>query len=90
MRITARGQVTIPVEIRERAGFLPGTDGAFVLDGDSVRLLKAEPRGGKETRGERAVRLLPGSATRPLASTTDEVVRLLRGEPASSSSTATC
>jgi AbrB family looped-hinge helix DNA binding protein len=33
MRITSKGQVTIPVEIREQAGLLPGTDVDFERDG---------------------------------------------------------
>ncbi len=34
MRITSRGQVTIPVEIREQLGLLPGTDVEFEVKGD--------------------------------------------------------
>ena len=33
MRITSKGQVTIPVEIREKAGLLPNTEVEFELDG---------------------------------------------------------
>ena len=32
MRITSKGQVTIPVEIREKAGFLPDTKVEFEMD----------------------------------------------------------
>jgi len=39
MRITSKGQVTIPVAIRDRAGLLPHTDVTFVLEGKSVRLV---------------------------------------------------
>jgi AbrB family looped-hinge helix DNA binding protein len=77
MRITAKGQVTIPVEIREKAGLLPGAEVDFELDGDGVRIVRATaPRG--ETRGQRAVRLLRGSAT--VRMTTDEIMALTRGE----------
>ena len=31
MRVTSKGQVTIPQEIRERAGFIPGTELEFRL-----------------------------------------------------------
>lgn len=79
MRITSKGQVTIPVEVRKKAGFLPGTDVDFVVEDDSVRIVKAE--GGKrQSRGERAVRLLRGSATTKLGMSTDELMKLLRGE----------
>jgi AbrB family looped-hinge helix DNA binding protein len=77
MRITAKGQVTIPVEIREKAGLLPGAEVDFELDGEAVRIVRATaPRG--ETRGQRAVRLLRGSAT--VRMTTDEIMALTRGE----------
>ena len=77
MRITSKGQVTIPVEIREKAGLLPHTEVDFELDGDAVRIVRAKaPR--KESRGERAVRLLRGSAT--VKMTTDELMALTRGE----------
>ena len=33
MRISSKGQVTIPAKIRERAGLLPGTEVAFEFDG---------------------------------------------------------
>ena len=33
MRITSKGQVTIPAEIRERAGLLPQTEVEFEFDG---------------------------------------------------------
>jgi AbrB family looped-hinge helix DNA binding protein len=77
MRITSKGQVTIPVAIRERAGLLPGTEVDFELASDGVRIVRAKaPKG--ETRGERAVRLLRGSATVKMS--TDEIMALTRGE----------
>ena len=77
MRITSKGQVTIPVELREKAGLLPHTEVDFELDGDGVRIVRAKaPRG--ETRGERAVRRLWGSATVKMS--TDEIMALTRGE----------
>ncbi len=33
MRITSKGQVTIPVEIRERLGLLPDCEVEFVVEG---------------------------------------------------------
>jgi AbrB family looped-hinge helix DNA binding protein len=77
MRITSKGQVTIPVELREKAGLLPHTEVDFELDGEGVRIVRARaPRG--ETRGERAVRRLWGSATVKMS--TDEIMALTRGE----------
>jgi len=77
MRITSKGQVTIPVAIREKTGLLPNTEVDFELDGDAVRIVRAKaPR--KESRGERAVRLLRGSATVKMS--TEELMALTRGE----------
>ena len=41
MRITSKGQVTIPAEIRERAGLLPHTEVEFEWDGVAVRIVRA-------------------------------------------------
>jgi AbrB family looped-hinge helix DNA binding protein len=41
MRVTSKGQVTIPVEIRERAGLLPHTEVDFEFDGTFVRIVPA-------------------------------------------------
>jgi AbrB family looped-hinge helix DNA binding protein len=77
VRITSKGQVTIPADIRERAGLLPHTEVDFELDGEGVRIVRAKaPRGG--TRGERIVRRLWGSATVKMS--TDEIMALTRGE----------
>ena len=77
MRITSKGQVTIPVAIREKAGLLPHTEVDLELDGDAVRIVRAKaPRG--ETRGQRAIRLLRGSGT--VRMSTDEIMALTRGE----------
>jgi AbrB family looped-hinge helix DNA binding protein len=77
MRITSKGQVTIPVEIREKSGLLPGTEVDFELDGGTVRIVRARsPR--RETRGDEIVRRLRGSATVKMS--TDEIMALTRGE----------
>jgi AbrB family looped-hinge helix DNA binding protein len=77
VRITSKGQVTIPVAIREKAGLLPGTEVDFELAGDAVRIVRIKaPKG--ETRGEEIVRRLRGSATSGM--TTDEIMALTRGE----------
>jgi AbrB family looped-hinge helix DNA binding protein len=40
MAMGAGGQVTIPLEIREKLGLHPDTEVEFELDGDSVRVRK--------------------------------------------------
>ncbi len=42
MRITSKGQATIPANIRERAGLLPHTEVEFKFDGKTVRTFFGE------------------------------------------------
>lgn len=75
MRITTKGQVTIPADIREHLGLLPNTEVDFEMDGDTVKIRKA---GGAKRRGQRIVDHLRGRATTRM--TTDEIMALTRGE----------
>jgi AbrB family looped-hinge helix DNA binding protein len=75
MRITAKGQVTIPAEIRERAGLLPHTEVEFTFDGKAVRIVRARVQN-KQGRGARLVAHLRGRAD--IAMSTDEVMALTR------------
>jgi AbrB family looped-hinge helix DNA binding protein len=74
MRITSKGQVTIPQAIRERFGLLPDTEVEFVVKGDKVQIVKASAR--RETRGAKIVRRLRRTGTVGL--TTDEIMALTR------------
>jgi len=74
MRVSSKGQVTIPVDIRTRFGFLPDTEVQFVVDDDTVKLVRATQVG--NTRGDRVVRRLRGRAVSRL--TTDEILALTR------------
>lgn len=80
LRITAKGQVTIPQAVRERAGLMPGTDVEFEVDDGEVRLVKAPRKGGRKTRGQRLVEHLRGAGD--FRMTTDEIIALMRGPPA--------
>jgi len=80
VRITTKGQVTIPQEIRERAGLLPNTEVEFVLEGDLVFLVKASAGSRRPTRGERAIAVLRAHGG-SITMTTDEIMALTRGEP---------
>ena len=80
MRITAKGQVTIPQDVRERAGLMPGTDVDFEIEAGVVRLVKAASGGGRRTRGQRLVESLRGRGD--FGTTTDEIVALMRGPSA--------
>jgi AbrB family looped-hinge helix DNA binding protein len=77
MRVTDKGQVTIPQDIRERAGLMPGTDVEFVEENGRVVIRKAEGKGKKPTRGEEIVARLRGTGSSGM--TTDEIMELMRG-----------
>ncbi len=76
MRITSKGQVTIPVEIRERLGLLPDSEVEFTVEGKAVRITRARGRR-KRGRGRSIVEHLKGKATRRM--TTDQIIALTRG-----------
>jgi len=78
MRITSKGQVTIPQAVRERTGLLPNTDVDFVVDGDDVRIVKAQP-GRRPSRGAKAVQRLRMAGGR-VRMTTDEIMALTRAD----------
>jgi len=78
MRITSKGQVTIPQAVRAATGMLPNTEVDFVIDDGYVRLVKAstETRRG---RGAAALGRLRDHG-RKVRMTTDEIIALTRGE----------
>jgi AbrB family looped-hinge helix DNA binding protein len=75
MRVTSKGQVTIPQNIRDRFGFLPETEVEFRVDGNAVRLVKIAARHGRG-RGESVVKRLRGTAT--VRMSTEEILSLTR------------
>jgi AbrB family looped-hinge helix DNA binding protein len=75
MRITSKGQVTIPAEIREQAGLLPHTEVDFGFDGEVVTIVPAA-RPKKESRGARVVAHLRGRGD--VAMSTDAIMALTR------------
>lgn len=76
MRITSKGQVTIPQRIREQAGLLPNTEVEFEIVRGRVVL---RPLGKPASRGERVVARLRGTL-KHLERSTDELMALTRGE----------
>ena len=73
MRVTSKGQVTIPLAVREKLGIEPGSEVDFELDERGARLVRAET-----ARGEAIVRRMRGRAT--VAMSTDEIMALTRGD----------
>ena len=74
MRVTTKGQVTIPQHIREKLGITPATEVDFVEDKGRILLVKRK-------EGKAAMRKftkLRGSAT--VKMTTNEIMALTRSE----------
>jgi AbrB family looped-hinge helix DNA binding protein len=75
MRVTSKGQVTIPIEIREKLGILPNTEVEFEIHGNTARLVKV-PAKRASGRGANVVARLRGTAD--VKMTTDEILALTR------------
>ena len=75
MRVTSKGQVTIPIEIRTQLDIGPDTEVEFEVVDNVVHLHKVE---GKSQRGRRVLERLLG--TRYTGPTTEELMALTRGE----------
>lgn len=73
VRVTSKGQVTIPQDVRRRLGIEPGSEVDFEIDDDVVRLVRKPAGSGaalvKKMRGRRRVSM-----------STDELMALTRGE----------
>jgi AbrB family looped-hinge helix DNA binding protein len=77
MRITSKGQVTIPLAIREKSGLLPNTEVEFELQGKVVRVRRARKKT-TPSRGEKLIQYIRGRGT--VRMTTDEILALTRGK----------
>jgi AbrB family looped-hinge helix DNA binding protein len=77
MRMTVKGQVTIPIEMREKLGLLPNSEVEFALVGDSVRITKAK---GAKSRGKRLLEAMRRAPRPRSGMTTDQLMALTRGE----------
>jgi AbrB family looped-hinge helix DNA binding protein len=77
MRITSKGQVTIPANIRAQAGLLPNTEVEFEFDGEIVRIVRAKARKG-DGRGARLVAHLRGRGD--VTMSTDAIMALTRDD----------
>lgn len=76
MKITSKGQVTVPQDVREKTGILPHTEVKWVVQGKRAYLEKVK---GSHSRGERLIKALRNSKARR-DMTTDEIMALTRGE----------
>jgi len=73
MRITSKGQVTIPKEMRDRFGLRPETEVEFIAENNALRLVHAPG----SRRGKSLAKKMRGMATSHMS--TDEIMQLTRG-----------
>ena len=74
MRISSKGQITIPQSIRQRFGLLPNTDVIFDINEREEIILHKNMKDTK--RGQFIVQCLTGKSSIPM--TTDEIMKLTR------------
>ena len=74
MRVTTKGQVTIPQDIRDKMGITPVTEVDFIEEKGRVYLVKRK----EEKTAKRKFSRLRGLAT--VKMTTDEIMALTRSE----------
>jgi AbrB family looped-hinge helix DNA binding protein len=75
VRISSKGQVTIPMEVRNAAGLLPNCEVEFEVKGSTVIMHKTAR---KARRGDSIVRHLRGRGSVKMS--TNEILALTRGE----------
>jgi AbrB family looped-hinge helix DNA binding protein len=73
MRVTSKGQVTIPQDVRQRLGITSGSEVDFEVDADGVRLVRRV-----ESDGAAAVAAMRGRGKGSMS--TDEIMALTRGD----------
>ena len=71
MRVTTKGQVTIPQKVREQLGITAGSEVDFQLDDGGARLVRVSPGEGKAVTAT-----MRGRAT--VAMSTEEIMALTR------------
>lgn len=76
MKVTVKGQVTIPQALRKRYGFTPGAEVEFVAGPEGVQLRARRKRRRAASRFDVWLSKATGSATSHM--TTDELMSLTR------------
>jgi AbrB family looped-hinge helix DNA binding protein len=85
MRVTSKGQVTIPKEVREKLGIQPGDEVGFREEGQSVVLEKSVSTASEKSEGmlrkflESVERMEREGRLIPLGMTVDECMDMIRG-----------
>jgi AbrB family looped-hinge helix DNA binding protein len=73
VRVTSKGQVTIPQTVRRQLGITPGSEVDFKLDERGARLVRVN-----DGEGEAIARRMRGRAT--VTMSTEEIMALTRGD----------
>lgn len=73
MRVTSKGQVTIPQDVRRRLGIRPGSEVQFEVDDHGVRLVRSD-----EGDGAALVAAMRGRGE--VSMSTDEIMAFTRGD----------
>lgn len=76
MKVTSKGQVTIPLEIRDKLGIMPNSEVEFVLHHDNRVLLRKKET--QQQRGKLLVEKLRGKSS--VSMTTQQIMSLTRNE----------
>lgn len=83
MRVTSKGQVTIPKEIRDQLGIQPGSEVEFVNDNDGEVILRLSPPGERDVERAESIRRWTSRVAGTLdlgGMTADEYFDTVRGE----------
>lgn len=75
MKVTTKGQITIPKKIRQQLNFHPGTEVDFVVEGNAVIIVPSKQA---NDRSKRIIARMRGIGSANM--TTDEIMALTRGE----------
>jgi AbrB family looped-hinge helix DNA binding protein len=86
VRVTSKGQVTIPKQIREKLGVKPGDEVGFREEGQSVILENADVENAKDKFKRRiqkaqalVAQMLQDGRMEPLGMSVDEYMDMIRG-----------
>jgi AbrB family looped-hinge helix DNA binding protein len=74
MRMTSKGQVTIPQNLRELFGLFPSTEVEFKINKGGILIRKAK---GLQSFGDKIITKMRGRSDKKM--TTDEIMELTRG-----------
>ena len=80
MKITSKGQVTIPKAVRDKLGVGPGSNVGFEEEGEQIVLVKQEANNAEDA-AERMIRHMVefGRKAKRIPMTSEELMELTRG-----------